>query len=78
VFTAGIGENSPVIRRGACEGLAALGIVVDEWKNKAVSKNEAEIQDDRSPIKILVIPTNEELEIAHQTVNTINCMQSGG
>jgi acetate kinase len=72
VFTAGIGENSPGVRRGACDGLAALGILVDERKNEAVTGKEAEIQDDRSAIKVLVIPTNEELEIAQQTVATIN------
>jgi len=71
IFTGGIGENSPVIRRSACEGLAGLGILVDERRNEAVSGNEAEIQDDLSPIKILVVPTNEELEIALQTVETI-------
>jgi acetate kinase len=71
VFTGGIGENSPIVRERACAGLSALGIAVDEQKNTADSKNEAEIQADRSPIKILVIPTNEELEIAHQTVGTI-------
>ncbi len=71
VFTGGIGENSPIVRERACAGLSALGIAVDEQKNTAVSKNEAEIQADRSPIKILVIPTNEELEIARQTLETI-------
>jgi acetate kinase len=71
VFTGGIGENSKNIRSGCCEGLSGLGIVLDEKKNDRVSGNESEIQDERSAVKILVIPTNEELEIAGHTVETI-------
>jgi acetate kinase len=78
VFTAGIGENSPAVRRGVCDGLALLGIVVDEQKNQSGSGKETEIQDDRSPIKVLVIPTNEELEIAHQAVETIKRARGDG
>ena len=71
VFTGGIGENSARVRRESCEGLAALGIALDERKNEAVSSGVTEIQSEDSRVKILVIPTDEELEIARQTINTI-------
>jgi acetate kinase len=72
VFTGGIGENSKNVRAGSCEGLSGLGIMINEKKNDAVSGKESEIQDDRSAVKILVIPTDEELEIACHTVDTIS------
>jgi len=77
VFTGGIGENSGLIRSASCEGLSTMGIVIDEKKNNGASGRETEIQDERSTVKILVIPTNEELEIAEHTVETINAAKSG-
>jgi acetate kinase len=71
VFTAGIGEKSPWIRAGSCQGLAHLGIKVDSEKNNRKSKEAFEIQTADSAVKVLVIPTNEELEIAEQTVACI-------
>ena len=71
VFTGGIGENSPAVRAHCCEGLASLGIAVDEERNQALAKETSEIQSGRSRVKVLVIPTNEELEIAIQTVECI-------
>ena len=68
VFTAGIGEKSALIRAGACQGLSHLGLEVDPAKNESPSKNAFEIQIKTSTAKILVVPTNEELEIAEQTV----------
>jgi acetate kinase len=68
VFTAGIGEKSPLIRAGACQGLSHLGIEIDPEKNNRKSKKAFEIQTRSSTVKVLVIPTNEELEIAEQTV----------
>ena len=76
VFAGGIGENSKIVRTGSCEGLSGLGIVMDEKKNDEVSGKESEIQDERSAVKILVIPTNEELEIASHTVETIKVAQN--
>ncbi len=64
VFTAGVGENSPLVRRMACEGLEFFGINIDLSRNE---KGEFEIQSEKSKVKILVIPTNEELAIARQT-----------
>jgi len=71
VFTAGIGEKSPLIRAGACRGLSHLGIEIDPEKNNQKSKKAFEIQTRGSTVKVLVIPTNEELEIAEQTVACI-------
>ena len=71
VFTAGIGEKSPLIRAGSCQGLAHLGIEVDADKNSRKSKEAFEIQTESSTVKVLVIPTNEELEIAEETVACI-------
>jgi acetate kinase len=71
VFTAGIGENSPLIRARSCQGLSHLGIDVDPLKNDRRSEEAFEIQSTSSQVKILVVPTNEELEIAEQTVACI-------
>jgi acetate kinase len=71
IFTAGIGEKSSLIRAGSCQGLAHLGIEVDPDKNNRRSKEAFEIQAQNSAVKVLVIPTNEELEIAEQTVACI-------
>ena len=67
VFTAGIGENSSIMREMACENLDFLGIELDDLKNKIRSKEITEIQSKNSKVKILVIPTNEEIEIAKQS-----------
>jgi acetate kinase len=71
VFTAGVGENSDQVRARACADLCSLGIFLDEQKNKGCASGLSEIQSENSPVKILVIPTNEELEIAEQTVACI-------
>ncbi|HER23873.1 MAG TPA: acetate kinase [Candidatus Atribacteria bacterium] len=66
VFTAGIGENSPETRAEACKGLDFLGVKIDPERNK-VSAKEAIISSDNSRVKVMVIPTNEELMIAKDT-----------
>ena len=71
VFTGGIGENSAAVRTKSCEGLTALGITIDERRNNTDDGGIMEIQDEGGRVKILVIPTNEELEIARQTVAII-------
>jgi len=72
VFTGGIGENSPEVRSLCCKGLQSLGVVVDDERNQARGAvATSEIQSDTSQLKVLVIPTNEELEIAMQTVECI-------
>lgn len=67
VFTAGVGENSVEMREQITSGLEHLGIELDYKKNAERSKLEREISTSSSRVKILVIPTNEELEIAIQT-----------
>ena len=71
VFTAGIGENATEIRKLCMENLSSLGIELDENKNNASSKQVREINTEKSKIKILVCPTNEELEIAQQAKDVI-------
>jgi acetate kinase len=71
VFTGGIGENASVIRERVCEGLEHLGIDIDAAKNEAAVGSIAEIQKDRAPVKILVVRTDEEREIAQQTIQAI-------
>jgi acetate kinase len=67
VFTAGVGENAPAVRAHVCAGLEALGIRIDTPRNDAASGEIGEIQERDSVVKLLVIRTNEELEIAEQT-----------
>jgi len=71
VFTGGIGENSATVREKCCIGLEGLGIVFDHTKNESLSREPREISADASKVKVLVVPTNEELEIARQTVECI-------
>lgn len=66
VFTAGIGENSDVIRELVCDDLDFLGIVLDKEKNKIRAGGIREIHYKNSKVNILIVPTNEELEIAKQ------------
>jgi len=70
VFTAGVGENAPSIRAAALSGLEFLGIRLDPGRNeKAVGgRGEEIITTDDSPVKVLVIPTNEALVIAEDTL----------
>jgi acetate kinase len=75
VFTRSTGGNSPFVRKHCCEGMASLGIAVDDDRNLAAVKYACEIQSGRSQVKVLVIPTNEELEMATQTVE---CIQTSG
>jgi len=71
VFTAGVGENSPLIRQGAVAGLEGLGIELDEARNLSADRGERIISTDASRTALLVIPTNEELEIARQTASAL-------
>ncbi len=65
-FTAGVGENSPLVRKLACERLGYLGITLDAEKNGKRGE-ELEISTSDSKVKVLVVPTNEELAIARET-----------
>jgi acetate kinase len=72
VFTAGIGENSDLIRSLICSDMEFLGIEIDESKNKAREKSIREIQKEGAKVSILVIPTNEEIEIAKQSYELLS------
>lgn len=71
IFTAGVGENSSLIREKACEGLEHLGIRMNPGKNLQKQKGIQEIQDEKSQVRILVVPTDEELSIAEQAYGLV-------
>lgn len=71
IFTAGIGENAARIRAGICDGLGVLGIRLDAAKNDATRGTERDISDANSPIRVWVLPTDEELMIARETAALI-------
>lgn len=71
IFTAGIGENSPLVRSMICENLNDLGIKLDENANSKVIGAEELISTPDSKVKVLVIPTDEEKEIALNTLKVI-------
>lgn len=71
VFTAGVGENSAALRKAVCEGLTFLGIELDEERNEERRKDVREISKNSSRVKVLVVPTNEELLIARDTYNLV-------
>lgn len=73
VFTAGLGENSPVDRKAICEGLEFMGIEIDDEKNNVRGK-ETVISTEDSKVKVLLIPTNEEITIARDTVEIIRAL----
>jgi len=71
-FTAGIGENDPEVRARCLAGLEHLGLILDPASNLAAVRGRAgDIAASESPVRILVVPTNEELEIARQTVEVV-------
>ncbi len=72
VFTAGVGENTPCVRASICENMQYLGLSIDKEKN--LEKNNGAIRDitgKDSKVKVLIIPTNEELVIARETVELL-------
>ncbi|MDO4606372.1 MAG: acetate kinase [Bowdeniella nasicola] len=70
-FTAGVGENDAVMRELATEGLEFLGVKIDHSRNRTRTSGIREISRDSSKVKVLVVPTNEEWEIARQAVEAI-------
>ena len=71
IFTGGIGENAPLIRIASCERLGFFGIEIDREANASVSGAEGVISAAGSRVKVCVIPTNEELLIARDSVRTV-------
>ncbi len=76
VFTAGIGENRVELRAAICADLDQLGIVLDPVKNAATKATEAVISADSSKVKVLVIPTNEELVVARETKRLLEAQKN--
>ncbi|MGY4643351.1 acetate/propionate family kinase [Cellulomonas sp. URHB0016] len=70
-FTAGVGENDHVVRALACAGLEPLGIALDPQRNTGRKKVPTVVSADWASTRVLVVPTNEELAIARQAVETI-------
>jgi len=71
IFTGGIGENAAPIRKQCCQELEGLGITIDDRKNEKTYAGILEIQGDGASVKVLAVRTNEEREIAEQTVATL-------
>jgi len=71
VFTAGVGENNPIVRSLCCEKMHNLGIELDNNANNILSQKEREVSAPTSKVKVLVIPTNEELMIAREAVRVL-------
>jgi acetate kinase len=70
-FSGGIGENSAEIRAAVVKNLAGFGIEIDEDRNRTI-KGEGPISTDGSAVKILVVPANEEIVVARETVAVVN------
>jgi acetate kinase len=71
VFTAGIGENAPAVRAGACRSLEVLGIRLDERRNTEAAGAVSDISAPEAEVRTLVVRTDEELEIAEQTLGIV-------
>jgi acetate kinase len=71
VFTGGIGENDAEVRARTCDGLDALGIRLDKAANLSPAREERVVSTPDSRVEVLVIPTNEELEIARQSFEAV-------
>lgn len=72
VFTAGIGENSERVRASVCGGLEGLGIVLDTEKNASLNHSKGDISKPESRVRVLIIPTDEELQIARETLEVLS------
>ena len=68
LFTAGIGENDDYVRQEVCKYLGYLGVDFDFEVNTGLRGKEAELTKEGSKVKVFVIPTNEELAIARETL----------
>jgi acetate kinase len=71
VFTAGVGENSTALRKAVCDGITFMGVELDDSLNEVRSKEVREISKPSSKVKVLVVPTNEELLIARDTYKLV-------
>jgi acetate kinase len=74
IFTGGVMENSPLVRKSVCDGLTFLGLSLDEELNERSAPRERKISSTSSRIDLYIIPTNEELMIARDTLRVIQSM----
>lgn len=72
VFTGGVGENQAITRKEVCQDMAFMGIELDEELNASVRATEVVISKPTSKVKVVIIPTDEELTIARDTVEILN------
>jgi acetate kinase len=72
IFTGGIGENDPVIREFCCSEMEYMGLIFDPQKNSGVKGKEMMLSKEESKVKVMTIPTNEELVIAEHTYRIIS------
>ncbi|MUT65436.1 acetate/propionate family kinase [Paenibacillus sp. NEAU-GSW1] len=77
IFTAGVGENSSILRKAVCDGLTFFGLELDDAKNAERSKEPRYISTESSRVKVLVVPTNEELLIARDTYKLVQANAKG-
>ena len=70
IFTGGIGENAPEVREGACEDMSFFGIEIDKELNKCRGELK-KISTEASKVQVWVVPTNEELLIARDTLELV-------
>ncbi len=75
-FSGGIGENSTALRSAVCRDLAAFGVVLDETVNRT-TRTAGEISASGSPVKVLVIPADEEIIVARETVGVVDRSRVG-
>ncbi len=74
IFAGGIGENGPETREEICKNLEYMGVKIDPAKNDKLRSKEAVISTDDSKVKVMVVPTNEELVIASDTFEIVSAM----
>jgi len=72
VFTGGVGENAAATRAAVVSGMAGLGILIDPARNEARADGAQAISDPSSPVAVLIVPTDEELEIARQSLAAVS------
>lgn len=72
VFTGGVGENAAATRAAVVSGMAGLGILIDPARNEARADGARAISDPSSPVAVLIVPTDEGLEIARQSLAAVS------
>jgi acetate kinase len=72
VWTGGVGENQCITREAVCEDMEYMGMKIDKEKNHGLRSKEAIISTPDSKVKILIVPTDEELMIAADTIDILN------